>query len=152
MWHRFKGYAYSQLHKMETKNPEGKRKELIEKYGYDTKFGYHCVRLILEIEQLLVTGDLDMERDRETLKSIRRGEWTAGKIRDFFYEKESALERAYESSTLPWGPREDEIKSLLLECLELHYGDIDGDCVIEDESATEAMTKVAEVVRRWEAR
>jgi hypothetical protein len=34
-FHKFKGYAYSQLHKMRTKNPEGKRREMVDKYGYD---------------------------------------------------------------------------------------------------------------------
>lgn len=34
-WHRFKHYAYAQMHKLEIKEAHGKRKELIEKYGYD---------------------------------------------------------------------------------------------------------------------
>ena len=39
-YHKYKGYAYSQLHKCRIKtNPTGKRKELVKKYGFDTKFG-----------------------------------------------------------------------------------------------------------------
>ncbi len=64
-WPRFKGYAYNQMHKMNTKNPEGKRKELVEKYGYDVTFAYHVVRLLNEIEQILTEADLDLERNRE---------------------------------------------------------------------------------------
>ena len=60
-WHKFKGYAYSQMHKMQIKNPEGKRKELVDKYGYDIKFAYHVVRLLNEVEQILTEHNLDLE-------------------------------------------------------------------------------------------
>lgn len=123
-WHKFKGYAYSQLHKIRTKNPEGKRKKIVEKYGYDVKYSYHLVRLLLEVEQILRTGTLVLDRDRETLKGIRRGEWSLLAVEDFFHNKEKALEKAYEETSLPWGPREDEIKQLLLDCLEHHYGNL----------------------------
>jgi len=63
-WHKFKGYAYSQLHKMRTKKPEGKRIETVDKYGYDVKFAYHVVRLLDEVEQILTTHDLDITRAR----------------------------------------------------------------------------------------
>lgn len=32
-WHKFRGYSYSQLSKMVSKNPEGKRKEIVDRYG-----------------------------------------------------------------------------------------------------------------------
>lgn len=66
-WHKFKGYAYSQVHKMRIKNPEpgSTRYEMIQKYGYDLKFAYHVVRLLNEIEQILIEYDLDLERNRE---------------------------------------------------------------------------------------
>ncbi len=71
IWHKFKGYAYSQLHKMETKlfEKSSKRAEDVKKYGYSTKFAYHVVRLLDEVEQLLESGDLDLERNREQLKA-----------------------------------------------------------------------------------
>lgn len=55
-WYKFKGYSYSQLHKMENKNPEGSRVETIQKFGYDLKFAYHVVRLLNEVEQILSEG------------------------------------------------------------------------------------------------
>lgn len=124
-WFKFKGYAYSQLHKMQTKTPQGKRVETVEQYGYDVKFAYHLVRLLNEIEMILIEGDLDLERNREQLKSIRRGEWTEEQIVSYFNKKESELESLYTSSTLPYKPDEDAIKELLLNCLEAHYGSLD---------------------------
>jgi len=133
-WHKFKGYAYSQLHKMSNKNPKGKRKETVDKFGYDVKFAYHVVRLVDEVEQILMEGDLDITRNREQLKSIRRGEWKEEDIRRWFEEKEVALEKVYSESSLPHSPDEDAIKTLLLECLEHHYGDLSSCVSIEDKA------------------
>jgi len=122
-FHKFKGYAYSQLSKMRTKNPEGKRAVIVERYGYDTKYAYHLLRLLLEAEQILVEGDLDLERHREQLKAIRNGLWTMDRVEDFFREKEAALERVYhESQAVPYKPDEAKIKELLLQCLAIAYG------------------------------
>jgi len=125
-WYKFKGYSYSQMHKMDIKNPEGKRAEDVEKHGYDLKFAYHVVRLLGEVEMILTEGDLDLERNREQLKSIRRGEWTKEQITEYFSTKERELESVYLSSTLPMYPDETKIKNLLLQCLEEHYGSLSG--------------------------
>lgn len=121
---KFKGYAFSQLHKIKTKNPEGKRKEIVKKYGYDVKFGYHLVRLLNEIEQILIEEDLDLERNREQLKSIRRGEWTEERVTRYFEDKEKQLEELYTKSELRHSPNESAIKELLIECLEMEFGDL----------------------------
>ncbi len=59
-----------------SRSRKGHRAELVAAHGYDTKFAYHVVRLIGEVEQILVEQDVDLQRDRELLKAIRRGEWT----------------------------------------------------------------------------
>ena len=131
-WHKFKGYAYSQVHKMKSKEPtEGKRKALIDKFGYDVKFGGHVVRLLDEVEQILREGDIDLQRNREQLKSIRRGEWKMQDIEDHFARREKELTTLYNESKLPHGPDEAKIKALLLKCLEEHYGSLDKAIVIE---------------------
>lgn len=126
-WYRFKGYAYSQVNKMNTKVPkkDSNRYETFKKYGYDLKFAYHVVRLLNEAEQILIEHDLDLQRNRKQLKSIRNGEWTKEQIINYFESKEMDLEKLYTSSKLPYGPNEDKIKSILLECLELHYGSLE---------------------------
>lgn len=125
---RFKGYAYAQVHKMQTKQPEvgSKRAALREKHGFDVKFAYHIVRLLNEAEQLLLEGDLDLQRNREMLKSIRRGEWTQEQILEYFEKKRVDLETARTRSPLPTGPDEAAIRNLLLRCLEMHYGSLEG--------------------------
>ena len=61
-WHKFKGYAFSQMKKMESKEPEPDSKRLAnrEKSGFDVKFAAHTLRLMYECAQILETGDLDL--------------------------------------------------------------------------------------------
>jgi hypothetical protein len=99
---------------------------MVQKYGYDLKFAYHVVRLLNEVEQIMIEHDLDLERNREQLKSIRRGEWKKEEIVDYFQTKEKELESLYTNSKLPHSPNENKIKKILLECLEMHYGSLDG--------------------------
>ena len=140
-WPKFKGYAYSQLHKIGIKRPTGKRAELVAAHGYDTKFAYHVVRLLGEVEQILVEGDIDLQRDNDRLKAIRRGEWTEDRLRQWAADKEADLERAYAASRLPATPDEGRIKGLLLNCLEEHYGSLAG-CVVEPDRAVAALRAV----------
>jgi len=140
-WAKFKGYAYSQLHKIATKQPEGKRAELVAEHGYDVKFAYHVVRLIGEVEQILTEGDVDLQRDNERLKAIRRGEWTEDRLRSWFDDKEKQLERAWAESKLPAKPDEAKIKDLLMRCLEEHYGRLDA-CVVDPDRAVAALRAV----------
>lgn len=127
-WHRFKGYAYQQMQKMRVKEPDvnSKRYDMIQKYGFDVKFAYHIVRLLNEVEQILVEGDLDLRRNNDQLKSIRSGEWTIAQIEQYFTDKERSLEQTYLDSTLPKYPNEEAIKKILVECLEEYYGSLDG--------------------------
>ncbi len=152
-WHRFKGYAYNQLHKMKTKAPEegSKRAEVIAKFGYDVKYAYHLVRLLDEVEQLLTTGDLDLRRNSPQLKAIRRGEVTEEDIVAWAAAKEHALERAYETSDLPYGPNEKAIKNLLLACLEEHWGSIEG-CIALADDAVVALAEIQEIIDTYRRR
>jgi predicted nucleotidyltransferase len=142
-YHKLKGYAYSQLHKAEIQNPKegSKRYDSIQKFGWDVKFGYHVVRLLDECEQILNNHDLDLERNKEQLKAIRRGEITYKDISELFSIKEKELEKAYHYSTLRNTPDEKGIKQLLINCLEEHYGNL-SDCVINVDQALEALRKI----------
>jgi hypothetical protein len=147
-WHKFKGYSYAQVHKMKNKEPEGKRKELVEKFGFDVKFAYHVVRLLDEVEQILTEGTIDLERNREQLKSIRRGEWTEEDIMGYFTRKEKELESAYTNSKLPHVPQEEKIKQLLVNCLEQHFGSLSNALVTVD-PAVRALGEIEQVLQKY---
>lgn len=149
-WHKFKGYAYAQMGKIRSKsNKTNERRALdIEKFGYDTKFAYHIVRLLSEVEQIMVEHDLDLERNREQLKSIRRGEWTLEQIESYFTSKEISLEQTYANSTLPHSPDEDRIRELLLNCLEQHYGSL-SKVIARDTSSAQLVRDVEILLDRY---
>jgi len=202
-WHKFKGYAYSQMHKMDNKdlktlvelcnkygideenltdyvileNPEllkisdpqeqtffqgiyksctkdeklSGRFSSVKKFGYDVKFAYHVVRLLNEVEQIMIEGDIDLERNKEQLKSIRRGEWKIEDIREYFSKKEKELETIYLSSKLPYGPNEGKIKELLISCLEQHYGSLD-QVIAKPDSLKNLLTELQNTLDKYSGR
>jgi predicted nucleotidyltransferase len=147
---KLRGYAFAQMAKIKNKQNSSneRRAESIDQFGFDTKFAYHVVRLCLQCEQILATGDLNLERDREIYKSIRRGEWTLEQIETWFEEKEKSLETLYANSSLPHGPDEDKIKELLLQCLETHYGSLT-DAVKVDVSIDNVIADMEAVLRKY---
>lgn len=180
-YHKFRGYAYSQKNKMETKSHKGldalitfeeslevprtttfeevekeykernsvdhlkhlkdtdlkqyygdykrvlkesKRAENVKIHGFDRKFAYHLIRLLDEVEQILTLGDLDLQRAKEHMKAIRKGEVSIKEIHEYFSVKEKQIEALYESSKIPYSPDKTKIKQLLIDCLEHHYGSL----------------------------
>lgn len=121
---KFRGYAKSQLHKMKGERRSGKRLEIQQKYGWDLKFGLHLVRLLLECEQILTDHTLDLRKDSTFLREIRNGEWEYERVLRWAEDHLLILEEVYKKSTLRERPNEDEIKSLLLSCLEEYFGDL----------------------------
>lgn len=146
---KLKGYSFSQLHKAEIKNPQpgSKRWETYQKYGMDTKFCYHVVRLLGECEQILTEHDLDLQRNKEHLKAIRRGEVSFEDIKKYFNEKEASLEKLYRESTLRHSPDEGKIKKLLMDCLEHHYGSLE-EAVVAVDQATVALRQINEIIQK----
>jgi uncharacterized protein len=150
-YHKFRGYAYAQLHKIGTKSNSSnpKRQADIENHGMDLKFAYHVIRLALEGEQILMEHDLNIERNAEVLKAVRRGDWSEEKLRGWFDEKEKHLEELYAKSTLRHVPDEEAIKDLLMQCLEQHYGSLDS--AVKREVPVERMiSELKAVLERYE--
>lgn len=121
--------------------------DIIDRYGYDTKFAYHVVRLLLEVAQILESGTLDLECNSEVLKAIRRGEWSEEQVHSFFHTKEQGLEELYNISTLPYGPDEERIKGILMNCLEDHYGSLDK-IIVQEKQPNRTLDEIMEVLKR----
>jgi predicted nucleotidyltransferase len=149
-WHKFKGYAYSQLHKIKTKNPkkDSKRQALVEKHGFDVKFGYHLVRLLDEVEQILATGDLVLGRNAEEMKAVRRGEWTVERLENHFDDKMKALEPLYDTSDLRYSPDWDALTELLLNCLEHNFGKLSNAEIVRSDADKQALREIHEITRK----
>lgn len=124
-YHTFKGYAYGQLKNVKSTDKKGKRKELIDKYGYDVKGASHLLRLLYECEDILENGTItDLGKHKEQLKAVKEGHYTEKQIYDAFSKMETHLEQLYRKCSLPIEPNYFGIKQLLLDCLESHYGNL----------------------------
>ncbi len=121
-WKTFRGYSASQMKHLEHKNPTGKRKEVVDKYGYDLKFAYQALRLLSEAEQIITTGDLDLMQGAEEFKAIRRGDWTLQQFNERFNARMVALEEVFHKCTLPEKPDKNKVREVLLGAIECHYG------------------------------
>lgn len=145
---KFKGYAYSQLAKIENKNATGKRLELIKQYGYDVKFSYHVVRLLLECQQILETQNLELDINGAQLREIRNGKWTLDYLKNWASEKMLQLEDMYTKSNLRAEPNKEEIKNLLMKALSIHYGDLNNVVTITGK-AEKALEEIEKVIHKY---
>lgn len=121
-------------------------------HNLDVKFSYHLVRLLLEAEQIANEHTLDIERNREVLKTIRNGEWTLDQLTKWFDSKVIQIEDYYAKSTLRNTPDEDAIKKVLIECLEMTYGDISSLAKIENvRSDSKILDDLKSLISKYES-
>ena len=97
------------------------RYELVLKHGYDTKFGSHLIRLLLEGEELLNTGKIVFPLwYADTLLEIKKGKYEIGQLLELATKIEDRMNDAKEKSALPSKPRFDEVNELVKQLSKLH--------------------------------
>lgn len=114
---KFGGYAYSQIQKLKTKkeNKTG-RQDLVDDFGYDTKFFMHSIRLLTSAIEILETGDYSTYRsNRQLLLDCRNGKFTFEEALAMVEMYDSQLKVAVEKSKLPKTPDYQKINQLLME-------------------------------------
>lgn len=117
----YAGYAGGQLQKLcagHTRDLGAKRKELIERMGYDTKAVMHIFRLIYQGRHLLETGELQVRlgpAEVAHLKAIRAGQMfkTLAEAR-YAAEQEIGKIKSVKSP-LPEEPDRERIEALLVD-------------------------------------
>lgn len=126
LWHTFKGMAWSHMKRITSRTREGKRKNYVEKYGYDVKDASHVVRLLGEVNDFLFTGDCDISSRGEKIREVRSGQFTLDEIKKIFDVEMDMLEHRMSNgeSVLPQYPDQVKIKTLLVYCLEEKYGSL----------------------------
>lgn len=113
-FHTFTGYAYSQRKKLEVKkeNMTG-RVELVEQYGYDTKFASHLIRLLLEGWQILVEGKITLPLTQNNLiLDIKKGKYDLQWILNKADSLEDQINTAYSNSKLQHSADIEKINDL----------------------------------------
>lgn len=114
---RFLGYLHAQKERMlGLRSPHTNRPELIEVYGFDTKFAYHAVRLGLQGVELLSTGHITLPipgDDRQWLRDLRVGKYTKEEALDRVDDLQDELRRLMLKVDLPDRPDYDKLNAFL---------------------------------------
>jgi predicted nucleotidyltransferase len=124
-YHTFKGYAYAQRHKLEIKkdNMTG-RTELVEKFGYDTKFAGHLIRLLLEGLEILIEKNLTFPLSQNNLiRDIKIGKYDLNWVLNKAEELEKLIDEAYIKSDLQKEAKWNKINLLQIHLLEKFWNE-----------------------------
>jgi hypothetical protein len=105
---RFIGYLDAQRDRMlGLRSQHTNRPELVDVYGFDTKFAYHAVRLGLQGVELLTTGRITLpmpEPSRTWLRDLRVGKVDKTTVIDTITDLRSQLVTLSEAADLPERP------------------------------------------------
>lgn len=94
----------------------GKRRELVERFGYDTKNAAHLIRILRMGIEFLTDGTLYVEReDKQELMDIKRGGWTLDKVKEEAERLFTLAQEAYVRSPLPPEPDRARAERLVID-------------------------------------
>ena len=106
---KFLGYMTAQKEKLlgERGGMRVKRPELIEQFGYDTKYAMHALRLGYQGQELATSGNITYplpEPTRTILRDVRQGKYSIEEITSMYNMLQGALSIALELDVLPQDP------------------------------------------------
>jgi uncharacterized protein len=94
------------------------RKEMEEKFGFDTKAALHAFRLMFEGKELLLTGKITFPLpEAEWLLGIRNGLLSYEEVVERLGHVDDDFNKWYEVSTLPYSPNIKGLKELYFDIL-----------------------------------
>lgn len=126
---RFKGYLHSQRQGLMGLRSGGSRNQgradIRAKYGFDTKFAMHMVRLGHQGVELLEHGRITLPMPQKVLRplqELRRGEYTKEWALDRAVELEDRIDALMATTKLPDEPNWQWINSWLIDVHRRHWG------------------------------
>lgn len=117
--HRFMKYMQAQRKSMIGQRAQHvKRLELIDAYGYDTKFAGHLIRLGYQGCEFLDTGSITLpmpESERQAVLGIRTGQWRMDDVIALSENLEAEMEKSLGRTPLPAEADFDALNKWLVE-------------------------------------
>lgn len=102
------------------------RPELIEKYGFDTKYAGHIIRLGLQGIEILTTGKILLpmkEEERQLVVDVRTGKFTLSEVSKMIFDLEEKLVKAYNDSKLPDHPNREKVEAFMIKTYLKHWNE-----------------------------
>ncbi|MEQ7006861.1 nucleotidyltransferase domain-containing protein [Actinopolymorpha sp. B17G11] len=125
---RFLGYMRSQHERMlgQSKRNVPNRPELIEKYGWDVKYGSHALRLAYQGFEIASTGSLSLplpDRERARVLAVKRGEVDRDEVSAEISRMEDAVRTLLDQdrSPLPHTADLDRISAWAIDTQRWHW-------------------------------
>jgi hypothetical protein len=94
-----------------------KRPELVERYGFDTKYAGHIVRLGFQGIEYMASGSFTIpmpDYEQEMVLDIREGRMSENEVLTLAGELEAELKAGIDSSPLPDKPDYDAVNHFLI--------------------------------------
>jgi predicted nucleotidyltransferase len=125
IYYSYMGYAENEAKKLNNipnTEPEHTRA------GYNTKAAVHAAALLMELQQLLTEHAVDIGKFSSILDEIRQGYWGESVYRSFLQNLFEQTEFLFNIKDIPLPniPDKEEMRIILLSCLEEYYGHIPG--------------------------
>lgn len=100
----------------------GQRPDLVEKYGYDTKFAMHYVRLLLECKELLQDRRLTLPlREKDMLIKIRTGGYSQAEVFAMGQALDADCQSLMAASDLPDRPDRHLLSGVIAKAYREHW-------------------------------
>lgn len=119
----FLGYASDQLKcLLNRRAKDTNRPELVEKFGYDTKYAMHMIRLLGEGKELIECGRITLPRpNAKELIAIRHGKYKLHEIAELARHLEAEAVDAQKHSPLPEKVNRAEISRRVARAYQEHW-------------------------------
>lgn len=93
------------------------RPELVNAYGYDTKYAGHIVRLGLQGREILMTGRMTLPMppaERDLVVAVRTGQYTLAEVSALIVDAENGINKAFEESKLRLWPDREAVQDWMI--------------------------------------
>lgn len=94
------------------------RPELVDAYGYDTKYAGHIIRLGKQGAELLNTGKLTLpmpEAERQLCIDVRTGKYTLAQVSELIVSVENEIVDAFNNSELRLWPDREAVQAWMID-------------------------------------
>lgn len=99
-----------------------KRRELVDRFGFDTKNSAHLIRLLRMCKEFLETGYITVERsDAQDFIDIKKGYWSLDRIKEEADTLFAENRVAFDSSPLPYTPDKSKAERFCVELIEEYW-------------------------------
>lgn len=114
-------YADSEFKVIQKRGRAEKRADLYDKYGYDTKTAYHCLRLLTQAEQALTQGTIFLDENGDEYRKIRNGLYSYEDFINRVQKYRDYIESILPDSNLQKDPNMERITKLFNDFVRPQY-------------------------------